>query len=81
VPTPFAVNVGVFAVLGVAARFAFAEMTVVFAVNMPVVHVIHMIAVRDRDMPTALAVDVGVLVVLDMCCRHRTLLVSPQLDA
>ena len=70
VPASVAVGVVVPAVLFVAGRFAFVEVTVVRAVQVTVVHVVDVIAVRHPDVPTALTVHVGVFAVLNMAGSH-----------
>ncbi|QVI19455.1 hypothetical protein KHQ06_24130 [Nocardia tengchongensis] len=69
-----AVFVGVPGGFGVALRFAFVVVAVVFAVKVPVVRVVHVVTVLNCVVAAAWAVGVVVLSVLEMCRCHRTLL-------
>ncbi len=54
----------------IAGRLAFVVMTVVLSVKVAVVHVIDVVAVGNRDMPTPLAVAMVMADVLSMCSCH-----------
>ncbi|MBT3162175.1 hypothetical protein HTV80_03485 [Streptomyces sp. Vc74B-19] len=55
-PTALAVRVGVLGVFTVLAHLALIRVAVVLTVQMPIVHVVDVITVRDRDVAAALAV-------------------------
>jgi hypothetical protein len=65
-----AVTVDMFVILmhGVAGRFAFVVVTVVLSVKVTVVHVVDMVAMRDRDVAASFAMDVVVINVLGVSC-------------
>jgi hypothetical protein len=63
-----AVHVVVLLVHGVTRRFAFVVVAVVLSVQVTVMHVVNMVAVRDRDVAASFAVDVVVVNVLAVRC-------------
>ena len=63
-----AVDMVVILMHGVARRFAFVVVTVVLSVKVTVVHIVDMVAVRDRDVAASFAVDVVVINVLAVSC-------------
>jgi hypothetical protein len=63
-----AVDVVVVLVHGVARRFAFVVVTVVLPVQVPVVHVVDMVAMRDGDVAASFAVGVVVISVFGVNC-------------
>jgi hypothetical protein len=66
--TAVTVDVVVILMHGVAGRFAFVVVAVVLSVQVTVVHVVDVIAVRDRDVAASFAVDVVVINVLAVSC-------------
>jgi hypothetical protein len=53
---------------GVVGRFAFVVVTVVLSVQVAVMHVVNMVAVRDRDVAASFTMDVVVISVLAVSC-------------
>ena len=53
---------------GVVRRFAFVVVTVVLSVKVAVVHVVNVVAVRDRDVAASFTMDVVVINVLAVSC-------------
>ncbi len=66
--TAVTVDVVVILMHGVARRFAFVVVTVVLSVQVTVVHVVNMVAVRDRDVAASVTVYVVVINVLAVSC-------------
>jgi len=66
--TAVTVDVVVILMHGVARRFALVVVTVVLSVKVAVVHVVNMVAVRDRDVAASFSMDVVVINVLAVSC-------------
>ncbi len=67
VPAPFAMGVVVTVVCGVSGRLALVDVTVMRPVQMPVMDVVDVVAVRNRHVPAPFAVGVVVAGVLLVC--------------
>jgi hypothetical protein len=66
--TAVTVDVVVILMHGVVGRFAFVVVTVVLSMEVTVVHVVDVVAMRDRDVAASLTVDVVVIDVFAVRC-------------
>ncbi len=73
-PTPFAVFVIVLFVLGVFTPLAFVVVVIMCAMQVSVMDVVDVVAVRDGDVATTVAVVMSVGRMLGVCRGHDSLL-------